>query len=246
MIPIIHTIAPFIVERAFEQIKIDFGYQKLNGNFISVGASYDYSALGCTHYCPGDVQLLDTIPNMDIILPGTSQEFDTLFNQTYNNGNPSYYRLSEYENETSQDVTYGKGKLIKKGKLATIVVVGNMLDKVLKAVGDLDMTILYYTTIKPFDYELIKNNLNNNIIICEPYYEGTLNYYISEAINEIYVMKSTIFSMFSKPYRCRTYNIGIPHMFIEKYGTKDEIDEYLGLSVQSIKKRIINHVEDNR
>ena len=100
LIPIIHTIAPFLVERSMEQLKDDFGYQKLGGNFVSVGASYDYAALGCTHHCPGDVGMLKNIPNMEIVLPGTAKEFDILFRESYANGHPTYYRLSEKQTQT--------------------------------------------------------------------------------------------------------------------------------------------------
>jgi len=52
LIPVIYGIAPFVTERCFEQIKIDLCYQRLPAKIVSIGASYDYAALGCTHHCP--------------------------------------------------------------------------------------------------------------------------------------------------------------------------------------------------
>ena len=223
--PIVHTIAPFLVERALEQLKIDFGYQELNGNFISVGSSYDYASLGCTHHCAGDVIQLLTIPNMEIILPGTSEEFNTLLNQTYDDGNPTYIRLSEYENKTNNDVIFGKANVIKKGKKATIICVGNMLDNVLSATNDIDVTVLYYTTVKPFDSETLLENSNETIIIVEPYYEGGINYMVSKTLK-------------NKPHRI--INIGVPHKFLTNYGTKIEHDTFLKLDSDSIRNTILN------
>ena len=95
LVPVIHSIAPFVVERCFEQIKVDFCYQKLGGNIVSVGGSYDYAALGCTHHCPGDVAILHALPGMEIVVPGAPQEYDQLFRTAYANGQPTYFRLSE-------------------------------------------------------------------------------------------------------------------------------------------------------
>jgi transketolase len=223
LIPIVHTIAPFLVERAYEQLKIDFGYQELNGNFISVGSSYDYASLGPTHHCPGDVPILKNIPNMQIIVPGNSDEFDFLFNKAYDNDKPTYYRLSEYENEYKVNVKVNKANLIKTGSKATIICIGNMLDRVLKACEDMDVTILYYTTISPFDCDLLNENFNENIIICEPYYEGCLNY----EINKTFANKNH-----------RILNIGVPHKFLKNYGKKEEHDANLGLDVVSILEKI--------
>lgn len=67
--PVFHSIAPFVVERCLEQLKLDFGYQKLTGNFVSIGASYDYAALGCSHHSQGDVLALLSIPFFPIMIP---------------------------------------------------------------------------------------------------------------------------------------------------------------------------------
>jgi len=223
LIPFVHTIAPFLVERAFEQLKIDFGYQNLNGNFISVGASYDYASLGCTHHCPGDVNILYAIPNMEILLPGTSKELDSLINECYDNGKPTYYRLSEHENDFSNDVKVGRANLIKKGSDATIICFGNSLSSVIESTKNMDVTILYYTSVRPFDGDLLLDNFNQNIIIVEPFYEGSVNFEVTKTLKD-------------KKYSL--YNIGVPREFIMKYGKKEEVDKFVGLDQKSINENI--------
>ena len=223
MIPVVHTIAPFIVERALEQLKNDFGYQNLNGNFISIGNSYDYAGLGCTHHCPSDVAILSTIPNMQIISPGNSYEFDNLFTHTYNNNTPTYFRLSEYEHNLDFKVKFGKANIIQEGSKALVICYGNMLKSVYEAVKDLDVTLLYYSTIVPFDSSTLKKYFIDNIIVCEPFYEGSTNYIINKSLEGLSYKLS---------------NIGVPKEFILNYGKKHQIDELLGLDTKSIKIKI--------
>jgi len=227
LIPIVHTIAPFLVERSFEQLKDDFGYQKLNGNFVSVGASYDYASLGCTHHCPADIGILKNIPSMSITIPGTPKEFDTIFKEAYADPNPTYYRLSEDKNNEDQDVHFGKANIIKKGNDAVIIAVGPILQNVIEATEGMDVTILYYTSIRPFDSETLKANYipNKKVIICEPYYMGALTWDVTEAL---------------KPHAVQIEHIGVPHEFLREYGTRQEHHKHLGLDTEGIKNKIKN------
>lgn len=223
LVPVIHTIAPFLIERSLEQLKIDFCYQQLGGNFISVGASYDYAALGCTHHCPGDVGLLRHLPGMEIVLPGTAQEFDLLFRQSYSNGRPTYYRLSERENSKGYDVKFGKAEVIRTGKHATLVVIGPALASVLCAAEELDVTILYYTTVSPFDTDTLRKNCaSSKILLCEPYYTGCL---AAEICN----------SLWPKPVLLDC--VGVPHTFLTSYGLAEEHDEAIGFTIKDIRSR---------
>lgn len=225
LIPVVHTIAPFLVERSYEQLKIDFGYQKLRGNFISVGASYDYAALGCTHHCPGDVSILMSIPGMEIVVPGTAAEFNSIFQQAYANSHPTYFRLSERENENSQAVRFGQANLIKKGTAATVVVVGPALQHVLPAVDSLDVSVLYYSTIVPFDAKTLKENLtpSGKILLVEPFYSGTLMAEICKA---------------ARPMPINIDAIGVPREFLTHYGSAIEHDEAIGLTATNIQNRL--------
>lgn len=229
LIPIIHTIAPFIVERALEQIKVDLCYQGLGSNLVSVGASYDYAALGCTHHCPADIPTLNEIPDIELIVPGHPDEFDKLFNQNYDNDKTTYFRLSESKNYQSYNVEFGKNIILQEKGEVVIIAVGTTLKAVLEASSDLDVTIIYCTTIKPFDFSSIKKFLNKKILIVEPYYSGTILTNIHRELNNL----SGNFSM-----------IGVPNDFINKYGNKDDIDKIIGLDSEAIKKRIIGIINE--
>src|SRR5262249_60269191 len=52
MRPIAHTFASFLVERPFEQIKLDRNHQNAGAGLVRPGGSYDYSASGPTHPAP--------------------------------------------------------------------------------------------------------------------------------------------------------------------------------------------------
>ena len=223
--PILHSIAPFIVERCFEQLKVDIGYQKFPINIVSVGASYDYAALGCTHHCPGDISLMLTIPEMNIIVPGSDNDFDKLMRYTYNIGKPNYFRLTEKGHSIEKlDISFGKGNIVKKGNTGTVIAIGPMLDKVIDACESLDVTILYYTTISPFDGQLLRENtLNGKIAVIEPFYEGTTAHIILK-------------EMYGKPICFKS--IGVPREFLSRYGTAAEHDEYLKLDTKNIYSRL--------
>jgi transketolase len=230
MIPVAHSITPFLVERPFEQIKDDFCYQRLGGSFISVGASYDYTTSGMTHHSPGDVQILRSLPGMQIVVPGTAGEFDQLFRETYANGSPTYFRLSVRSNAEERPVRFGQAEVVREGGRATVVAVGPMLERTLEAVADLDMTVLYYTTVAPFDGETLRAHApHGDVLLVEPFYEGTLTPEVTAAMGRLPV---------------RVGAIGVAHRVLDAYGTVEEHDAALGLDANGIRRRVEAYVRE--
>ncbi len=229
-IPVVHTIAPFIVERSLEQIKIDFCYQGLGGNFVSVGGSYDYAALGCTHHCPGDVGIFKNVPDMQIVIPGHPAEFDALFHEAYANGKPTYFRLSEKSNASPCNPEFGRASVLKQGRSATVLAVGPILDNVLSACADRDVTILYYTSVEPFDMQTLAQNCpSSKVLLCEPYYSGALDHDI---------LKST------SPKCVRIEHVGVPHAFLNHYGSARDQDRDIGVTPEDIRLKLENLINE--
>ena len=233
--PVFHTIAPFIIERSFEQIKLDFCYQQLGGNLVTVGSVFDYSNLGCTHHCYGDFALLKTLPGTQIIYPATPLEFDILFRQTYQSGKLTLFRIPAHQHGhdfSVNEIRFGKGIKVTDGSNLTIVATGPQLCNALAArdtLGDMgwDAEILYIHTIRPLDTDLIRASVRKTrrvLVVEEHMQSGGLGDDVLRAIRDISNVQYS--------------SLSIPDTFVTGYGLYEDHCERLGLTRDGIVNRV--------
>lgn len=222
--PTVYGISPFIVQRSLEQLKLDFVYQGIGGNFITTGAAYDFSTLGYSHYCPEDAATLRLLPGMEVLMPGTPAQFDRLFRACRLNDRPSYFRMTDHCNRTEVDVEFGRAAVVRRGSRATVIAVAEQLDATLEACEDLDVTVLYYTTLSPFDGETLHRELRGDrVFVSAPLYRGSLSADICAALEGERVLLG---------------GAEIPLEVLRSYGTKRDKDAALGLDAAGIRRQL--------
>jgi transketolase len=231
MRPIVHTFAPFLIERAFEQIKLGFAHQGVGGVLVSIGGSYDVAAYGRTHQSTGDVALMATLPDVRIHIPGHADEAEDFLRAAVRADDIVYIRLSGASNAAPQTggahaSASGELVVLRRGSSGapTVVAVGPMLDRVLEATAGMDAMVLYAATVRPFDAAGLRGNMTgDSVAIAEPYLEGTSAAEISAALS----------------HRAhRLLSIGVPRTEHRRYGTAADHDRAHGLDAVGLRSRI--------
>ncbi len=225
MRPIAHSFAPFLIERAFEQVKLGFSHQGIEGILVSCGASYDVAAYGRTHQSPEDVALVATLPGWRIHVPGHPDEAETFLRDAARTDDAVYIRLSERKNAAAVPVD-GKLVLQREGARGapTMIAVGPMLDPVMEAMAAFDVTVLYAATVRPFDHDGLRTAVaGTDVILVEPYLEGTSAAEVSGALS-------------NRPHRLLC--IGVPRSEHRRYGSPAQHDKAHGLDAAGLRHRI--------
>ncbi len=158
------TFAMFATGRAFEIIRNSIGYTGANVKICASHAGITVGEDGASHQTFEDIALMRTIPGMMVVNPSDAVAAKKLLRQIVEIEGPCYFRVGRaavpvfYKEE--DEITLGKGNLIREGKDVSIIATGIMVNEAYeaaKALADegIDTRVIDIHTIKPIDEEII-------------------------------------------------------------------------------------------
>ncbi|MEH1097781.1 transketolase family protein [Micromonospora sp. CPCC 205561] len=228
MRPIAHSFAPFLVERPFEQIKLDLNHQGVGAILVSAGASYDIASGGRTHQAPADVALLNTLPDWTVHVPGHADEVERQLRRAAAGRDLVYLRLSNQSNRQAYDDDGAPGfRTLRRGTRGTVVAVGPLCDTVLAATEGLDVTVLYAATLRPFDAAAVRHAVAGQrevaVAVVEPLLEGTSAGELTRALADV---------------PSRILSVGVAREELRAYGTATQHAIAHGLDAAGVRRRL--------
>ena len=94
--PYVYTITPFLIERPFEQVKLDIDQQNVNVKLIGFA---DYPTLGPTHKEIDAKKMMKLFKNINSYFPKNSNETLKNLKESYNRIGPSFISLKSDKNK---------------------------------------------------------------------------------------------------------------------------------------------------
>jgi len=93
--PYVYTITPFLIERPFEQIKLDVDQQCANVKLVGYA---DYPDQGPTHSELNAPYMMKLFKNIQSYFPADANETEDAFLQSYQNDKPAFISLKKNNN----------------------------------------------------------------------------------------------------------------------------------------------------
>ena len=232
MKPVFAVYSTFL-QRSFDQIIHDASINPLH-IVLAVDRAGIVGGDGETHQGIFDIPYLSIIPNVTVMAPINGRELSEMLKHTLHHAKgPTAIKYSRGEasslyEDQFEELHYGKGQILKEGKEAVIIAVGNIFEeadkaeKILKEEG-YEIGLVNPRYIKPFDQELIMklSQTYDKIMIVE---EGVLNGGFGMMVNEF---------LSEHDYKGEVRCLGIDDQFVE-HGSVSELRRMLKIDGESI------------
>lgn len=225
--------APFLLNRANEQVKNDVCYSGTNVKMLGLNAGVTYGPLGSTHHAIDDISITRGFGNVQIFAPCDIIEAEQIVKYAASMNGPVYIRMDSAALPIVHDKSYtfkaGAVDCIRKGKDVAVVALGSVVGEAVTACDTLKAegitpTLVNLSSVRPLDseayLELIKNH--KSIVTVE---EHSLHGGIG-ALTAVVIAKNSLQKRFTM--------LGITEGEFAHYGTRGGIRKHYGIDAAGI------------
>ena len=232
-IPFASTFAVFATGRAFEIIRNSVCYPNLNVKIAATHAGISVGEDGGSHQSVEDIALMNSLPNMSVIVPADARETEAVIKYAAEHNGPVYIRLGRLAAEDLFDESYtyqhGKGVELVAGDDVAIFATGLMTAEAKKAAETLksdgiNARVIHIPTIKPIDHAIIEKAARECKFIVT-----------AEEHSVIGGLGSVVADVVTETYPTKVVKIGINDVFGES-GTPAELLERYGMTAANVVK----------
>jgi len=198
-IPVVNSFGVFSTGRAWEMVRQDIAYPRLNVKIIGSHTGIALGEYGVSHQAIADVGAMRILPGIVIVEPSDAVQADLLFEKVLQYDGPVYFRVGRnptplvYAEDNAFGVSpirefqIGKGYRIKEGKDITLICSGPILIEALKVASLIkeSVAVIDMPTIRPVDGELVEEAARQTGRICtiqDHYENGGLRDEVMKAI----------------------------------------------------------------
>lgn len=179
-IPVVNSFGIFTTGRAWEMVRQDISYPRLNVKIIGSHTGAALGEYGVSHQATEDVGCMRVLPHIMVVEPSDAIQADHLFEKVIQHEGPIYFRTGRNPTPLiyAQDNPYGiaplnefqlgKGYTLKEGHAITFICSGPIIGQALAVAQQVNesVRIIDMPTIRPIDENLIESAARETGWIC--------------------------------------------------------------------------------
>ena len=238
-----YAIAPFLVLRCLEHVKVDICAMNLPVTLIGGGPGLTYASDGLTHHALEDVAAVRALPNLFVYTPCDPLSTSAVAKLAYESGGPSYIRIDKGKQPPLHDLAtdFARGAApIRSGAeiliLSSGVLCAAAVDVAEELTEDgLDVGVIDVFRLKPLDDEYLLSLIREAraVVTYEEHFRtGGLGTAVAELIAE---------AGLALPF-CR---LGIGDEYCFRYGDRGWLHQHLGLDALTVADRLRSWLRDS-
>jgi transketolase len=157
----VYSIAPFVVYRSLEQVRLDVCIHDLPVYLVGNGGGYGYGIMGATHHAIEDIACLSGLPNMTCWVPAFKEDVKYCFERMTDARKPAYLRLGSGVSHAYPNGIGDINLIVGSGKpRLTVAVMGPVVQNAWEAIGergDIDLFTFLNIPVPGLSEEFLKS-----------------------------------------------------------------------------------------